>query len=78
MALKYVGEIEKRVTGEGKDKVEELVPVQSLPGIPARDLSSEEVAAHGGEAFLLSSGIYKKAKSAPSSTKAASGPSEDK
>lgn len=29
-----------------------------LPGIPARDLTAEEVAALGGEAALLASGLY--------------------
>lgn len=37
-----------------------------LRGVPARDLTAEEVKQHGGEERLLESGIYKK----PSSRKA--------
>lgn len=29
-----------------------------LPGIPARDLSAEEIEQHGGAAFLLATGLY--------------------
>ncbi len=31
-----------------------------LAGIPARDLSDAEVEEHGGERFLLSTGLYEK------------------
>lgn len=31
-----------------------------LPGVPARDLSDEEVAAHGGVRELTASGLYEK------------------
>ena len=33
-----------------------------LPGIPARDLSAEEVKQYGGEKYLLSTGLYAKPK----------------
>ncbi len=35
----------------------------ALPGIPARDLTAEEVKAHGGESNLIGSGLYEKPKS---------------
>ena len=38
----------------------------SLPNIPARDLSDEEVMALGGEARLIATGLY--AKDAPTPT----------
>ena len=31
-----------------------------LPGIPARDLTDEEVKEHGGEKKLLATGLYEK------------------
>jgi len=33
-----------------------------IPGIPARDLSAEEVKQYGGEKYLLSTGLYEKSK----------------
>lgn len=33
----------------------------ALPGIPGRDLSSEEVKKFGGEKVLLETGLYEKA-----------------
>ncbi len=33
----------------------------SMAGIPARDLSDEEVQRHGGEAMLLATGLYTRA-----------------
>ncbi|MFV2045024.1 MAG: hypothetical protein ACC700_17525 [Anaerolineales bacterium] len=35
----------------------------ALPGIPARDLTAEEVKAHGGESSLIGSRLYEKPKS---------------
>lgn len=32
--------------------------VEGLPGIPARDLSAEEVEQHGGEKALVATGLY--------------------
>lgn len=46
------------------------------PGVPARDLTSDEVKQFGGEKKLISTGLYK--KPAPKSNKALSGPSENK
>jgi hypothetical protein len=40
-----------------------------IPGVPARDLTDEEVEKCGGEEFLLSTGLYKKSKSKPQSKK---------
>ena len=34
--------------------------VEGLPGIPARDLSDDEVAQYGGEAALLASGLFER------------------
>ena len=34
----------------------------SLPNVPARDLTDEEVKQHGGEKELLASGLYEKPK----------------
>lgn len=31
-----------------------------LPGIPARDLTDEEVKEHGGEQALVATGLYRK------------------
>ena len=31
-----------------------------VPGIPARDLTDDEVKKHGGEKVLLATGLYKK------------------
>lgn len=31
-----------------------------VPGIPARDLTPDEVKEYGGEKFLLSTGLYKR------------------
>lgn len=45
-------------------------------GIPARDLTDEEVKQFGGEKALLATGLYEKPKA--SSTKASSGPAENK
>ena len=36
-----------------------------LIGIPARDLTDDEVIKHGGEKFLLSTGLYAKVKKEP-------------
>ncbi len=33
-----------------------------IPGIPARDLNSDEVKKHGGVKFLLETGLYAKPK----------------
>jgi hypothetical protein len=30
-----------------------------LPGVPARDLTAEEVEQYGGEKFLIGTGLYK-------------------
>ncbi len=49
----------------------------SLQGIPARDLSAEEVKEHGGEKVLLETGLYGRVKPSPSTDKARR-PSEDK
>lgn len=35
----------------------------ALPGIPARDLTADEVKQHGGESELLGTGLYDKPKS---------------
>lgn len=35
-----------------------------LPGVPARDLSAEEVEEYGGAALLLASGLYVEEKPA--------------
>lgn len=54
----------------------------TLPGIPARDLSDEEVQEHGGEAALLASGLYarpeSKAKRGGRADKALRGGAADK
>lgn len=42
-----------------------------LPGVPARDLSEDEVKEHGGERALLKSGLYEKESKKP-------GPKADK
>lgn len=42
-----------------------------LPGVPARDLTDEEVEEHGGERALLKSGLYEKESKKP-------GPKADK
>ena len=34
----------------------------SLPDVPARDLTAEEVKQHGGEKALIASGLYEKPK----------------
>lgn len=31
-----------------------------LPGVPARDLTAEEVEKYGGESYLLDTGLYTK------------------
>ncbi len=49
----------------------------SLQGIPARDLTAEEVEEHGGVEVLLKTGLYARAKPKASSDKARK-PSEDK
>ena len=36
-----------------------------LPGVPARDLSKEEVEVHGGKKFLLETGLYAEKSKAP-------------
>lgn len=33
-----------------------------IPGIPARDLTDDEVEKHGGEKKLVATGLYKKAR----------------
>lgn len=49
-----------------------------IQGVPARDLSDEEVKQHG-RARLLASGLYKEpAKPKAAENKAASGPQENK
>ena len=45
-----------------------------LPGVPARDLTAEEVEAHGGAAFLIATGLYQAEESKP----APAGKSADK
>lgn len=45
-----------------------------IPGIPARDLTAEEVDELGGEKELVKSGLYEKA----GQTKAMDGPKENK
>jgi len=40
-----------------------------IPGIPARDLSDEEVEEYGGEAFLVGSGLYEKVEAMPPANK---------
>lgn len=37
----------------------------ALPGIPARDLSDDEVKRHGGTRFLVSTGLYEYIKKPP-------------
>lgn len=36
-----------------------------IPGIPARDLTDEEVKQYGGEKKLLATGLYEKAEKQP-------------
>ena len=40
----------------------------ALVGVPARDLTDEEVEAYGGERVLLASGLYEKVRPQPVST----------
>lgn len=40
-------------------------------GVPARDLSAEEVEKHGGERALLKSGCYEKPRKTPAKKQAA-------
>ena len=40
-----------------------------IQGIPARDLSDEEVEEYGGEAFLVGSGLYEKVEAMPPANK---------
>ena len=40
-------------------------------GVPARDLSAEEVEQHGGERSLLKSGCYERARKTPVKKQAA-------
>ena len=47
-----------------------------LPGVPARDLSTNEVTLYGGETRLINTGLYEKPR--PKSNKARHGPSENK
>lgn len=42
----------------------------ALPGIPARDLSADEVKLHGGETNLLGTGLYEKPESDKKAPKA--------
>lgn len=54
-----------------------------LPGVPARDLSADEVEQHGGTEGLLASGLYElaaetKQATGPASNKALTGPANDK
>jgi hypothetical protein len=42
-----------------------------LPGIPARDLTDEEVEAHGGAASLIATGLYQAEDSKPAAGKKA-------
>jgi hypothetical protein len=51
-----------------------------IVGVPARDLSAEEVEIYGGEKQLLQSGLYQKQseKPKPSQNKMGPGPSENK
>jgi hypothetical protein len=46
----------------------------SRKGLPARDLSPDEVIKYGGEKYLLSTKLYKK----PIQNKSISGPAENK
>lgn len=41
-----------------------------LPGVPARDLSAEEVELHGGAKALIASGLYVEEKSPAAGKKA--------
>jgi len=41
---------------------------EALAGVPARDLTDEEVEAYGGEKMLLASGLYEKERPQPVST----------
>ncbi len=34
--------------------------IEGLPGVPARDLSDEEVKTYGGEAWLIKTGLWQK------------------
>lgn len=36
--------------------------MQFLAGVPARDLTDDEIKLYGGEAYLIKSGLYKKVK----------------
>jgi hypothetical protein len=45
-----------------------------LPGVPARDLTADEVKNYGGKATLLASGLYKE----PSVIKPTQAPRKDK
>lgn len=51
-----------------------------IPGVPARDLTADEVAQHGGEEQLIRSQLYVKhtKKPGPSQTKQSAGPSMSK
>lgn len=49
----------------------------SMQGIPARDLTAEEVKQYGGEKALLETRLYKKAKGGGSQDKSVA-PSENK
>lgn len=45
----------------GKPSIElKYVGAGFVPGIPARDLTAEEVKEFGGEKFLLETGLYNK------------------
>lgn len=41
----------------------------AIPGIPARNLTAEEVKEYGGESFLISTGLYAKPVSKKTSKK---------
>ncbi len=50
----------------------------SLNGVPARDLSKEEVIKYGGESVLLESGLYEKVSKKTTQNKARTPAKEDK
>lgn len=43
-------------------KLEYIGRGAALPGVPARDLSAEEVEVHGGEKKLIKTGLYRPAR----------------
>lgn len=48
----------------GNDGMKYIGDGTCLPGVPARDLTAEEVREYGGPLFLLSTGLYVEIKKA--------------